>query len=401
MIEDRLNPNELSPELLSINALNFAPDSDSSARSVMFGSHFTQRLVVDGANEKRIQTGVEKDLGRYTFAVKMPVDGRIVKIIPRYPPRMDNDSIPQNPETLVIYEDDATKEYGCVTVPYYASFHQSFGFRYEIKQAFRDLTPGTFVPKGTVFADSPAVRENGGYAYGIELNMCLMSHPAVSEDGILISRDVLPRLKFRTYENRTVECGVSEFPLNMYGNHEKYKPFPEIGDYIRDDGILMSLRSYSTDLMPVEVGIFDAMEHDSIFDKPVYVRGKGGRVVDIKIYHDDSEQSPMPDGIMNGVDKYHRALKQYYNELIKLDKDIRRDRQMKFGDSKVRMSPELHRMIVEGKAITNEGINKSSQKLNLHFRKTPINAYHIEFVIEYEIIPTDGFKLTDTHGNFH
>lgn len=390
--------NEMDPELLSIHALNFSVSQDSSARSQMFSSHFSQRLVINGATEKRIQTGVEQDMSQYTFSIKMPVDGQIIRVIERYPSTLDRDSIPFSPETLVIYEDTQTKEIGCFSIPKYASYHQYFGFPYAIKDAVNSLKPGNFIPANTIFADSPAVSENQGYKYGIELNMCFMSHPAVSEDGVMISRDILDKLKFKVYETRTIEFGNSSFPLNLYGSKDIYKPFPEIGEMIRDDGILMMLRRYDYDLMPVEMSVFDVMEPDFTFDQATYVRGAGGRVVDIKVYRDNTETSQTPSGIMEHVEKYSRGLQRFYREVIETERQIAYDRKKKFGSANLSLKPDLHRLIVEGMAITAESNTRSSQKLNKLYRKVPLDDYRIEFVIEYELQPTYGFKLTDGHG---
>lgn len=390
--------NEMDPELLSIHALNFSVGNDSSSRSQMFSSHFSQRLVINGSTEKRIQTGVEQDISKYTFSIKMPEDGTIIKVIDRYPKRLDMDAIPESPETLVIYEDIKTKEIGCFSIPKFASFHQYFGFQYVLTPNITKLMPGTFIEKDTIFADSSAVGEHGGYKYGIELNMCFMSHPAVSEDGVLISRDVLDDLKFKVYETRVVEFGSHSFPLNLYGTHDVYKPFPEIGQEIREDGILMMLRKYETDLMPVEMSIYDVMEPDFIFDQAVYVRGPKGIVRDIKIYRDNQEVSSTPFGVMENVEKYSRGLQRFYQELIDTEKQITMDRKKKYGNSNVTLKPELHRLIVEGMAVLSIQTGKSTQKLNKLYRKVPLDDYRAEIVVEYELTPTFGFKLTDVHG---
>lgn len=391
--------NEMDPELLSIHALNFSVGNDSSSRSQMFSSHFSQRLVINGATEKRIQTGVEQDISKYTFSVKMPVDGTIIKVIDRYPKRMDMDAIPESPETLVIYEDHKTKEIGCFSIPKFASYHQYFGFEYVPKPDMSRLVPGNFIEGGTIFADSSAVGENGGYKYGIEMNMCFMSHPAVSEDGVLISSDMLDKLKFKVYETRVVEFGSHSFPLNLYGTHDNYKPFPEIGETIREDGILMMLRKYELDLMPVEMSVFDVMDPDFIFDQAVYVRGPGGVVKDIKIYRDNQEVSTTPSGVMDNVEKYSRGLQRFYQELIDAEKQIVADRKKKYGNGHVALKPELHRLIVEGMAVLSIQANKSNQKLNKLYRKVPLDDYRAEIVIEYELTPTYGFKLTGVHGD--
>jgi DNA-directed RNA polymerase beta subunit len=390
---------ELHPELLSLHGLNPFVDTDSSSRGVMYGSHFSQALVLKHATERMFQTGLECQLGRYTFSVKMPEDGRIIKVIDRYPEGVDADTIPLNPETLVIYEDSKTKELGSFSIPYYASYHQSFGFEYALKPAITKLTPGAYIEKGTVFADSPSVRENYGYAYGITMNIAMMTHPAVSEDGVLISRSALQRLKFKVFEKRTIEFGNGAFPLNIYSNNGKYQPFPEIGQMIREDGILMALRPYNNDLMPVEMSVHDCCEVDFIFDKPVFVRGPGGRVVDIKMFHDGSETSSLPNGIMNSVDKYSRALQRYYDTIISTERGIRAERKKRYGETTLALKPELHQLIMDGLAIVPDKTNKFQQRLNLMFRKAPIDVYRIEFVIEYEMTPTIGFKITDGHGN--
>ena len=76
--------NELSPELLAVHALNFATANNAPARGVMFAGHFAQRPVIDGSEPNLIQTGVEEEFGQYTFKAKMPEDGTILQVIPRY-----------------------------------------------------------------------------------------------------------------------------------------------------------------------------------------------------------------------------------------------------------------------------------------------------------------------------
>lgn len=390
--------NELQPEFLGIQALNFAAKHNSSSRAVMFANHFAQRLVVSGCNQKRIQTGIEQEFSKYTFSVKMPEDGQIIKIIQRYPKGIGENSLNFNPETIVIYENDRTKEIDYFSIPYYASYHQFFGFKYEFKDTINKLKPSAFIAKETIFADSPAVSDHGGYCYGVSLNMAFMSIPSVSEDAVTISRDVLDKFKFRIYETRVVEFGSSDFPLNLYGKLEKYQPFPEIGEYIREDGVLMMLRPYDNDLMPVSMSVYDTMEPDFTFDKAVYVRGGKGRVVDIKVIRNNSVSRNLPEKMCAYIDKYARAYKNFHQEIINTEINLRNERRKKFGENKLRLSPRLHRLTVESLGVTNYNEAKIKHGLNLLYRKNPIDEYRIEFVIEYEMTPTIGYKLTDSQG---
>lgn len=391
--------NEMQPEMLGIHSLNFAARHNSSSRSVMFASHFAQRLVIEGAEEKLIQTGVEQEFGRHTFSIKMPENGQIIKVIQRYPKGIDQDSLAMNPETIVIYENDETKEIDYFSIPYFLSHHQFFGFKYDVKPEASQLRPGAFVPKDTIFADSPGVAKNSGYKYGVNLNVAFMSIPSVSEDGVMISRSALQKLKFRIYETRVVEFGAGQFPLNLYGTVDNYKPFPEIGDCIRDDGLLMMLRSYDNDLMPVEMSIYDTMEPQFTFDKGVYVRGGKGKIIDIKVVSNNNPVRQLPQAMCGQVEKYSRAILKFHQEIIETEQKLRYERKRKFGDAKLKLSPKLHRLIVESYAMTNHnGEKQNRQSLNLMYRKAPIDEYRVEFVVEYEMVPTIGFKITDCHG---
>lgn len=398
-------PNELKPEFLSLHAINPFVGNVSSSRSTMFYSHFSQHLVIDGATEKRVSTGIEKEVGKYNFNVSMPADGTIFAIVERYPQVMGKENIKNNPETIVIYEDMHTMEFGCFSLPTYCSKHTSFGFEYVKQPDYNQLYIGNKIPKGTVFLDSPARSENGGYKYGIELNMALMSHPACSEDGILISSDVLDKLKFNVYENRIVSFGKEYFPLNLYGDLENYKPFPEIGEKIRSDGVLIALRDKKDILLsPVTMSSLNVLNIDYIFDKATYLRGEGGTVVDIKLHRNITDPSHLPDSVMVNVSKYANALTNFGVRLLEVEKQIMRYKKEKFNTSTVIFKPELQALLVRARNMAGlnlrrangESINKRVRK---QFRKTPIDDYLAEFTVKYTLVPNIGFKMSGSSGD--
>lgn len=389
-------PNQIHRELLGVCGLNPWAGHDSSVRVQMMASQIGQALVVGGATERRCQTGMEREYGKYTFSVKSPGDPgteggiTIIKVIQRYPHKIGYDSIKFNPQTVVIYEDVKTKEVGIINLPNYFSNHQYFGFEYKAKPSISDIKVGSFIPYGTTLLDSPSITDNGGYKYGVECNMAFMSHPAVSEDGVLISRDVLSKFNFKTFETRVVEWGSKRFPLNLYGDADTYKPFPDIGDVIRPDGILMGLRTYDKELAVVEQSVYDLMEPDLIFDKLTYAGGAGGRVIDIKVQRSSKYNPQIPGGSIDSqADKYEFARQQFYQSILAEYKRLKSNR----GEG-LRLTPEFHRLLVEAQAI----IDNDPQHLVKLYRKAPLDDYRIEFIIEYDITPVTGFKLTGMHG---
>lgn len=383
-------PNQLRADFLSSMSLNPFMGHNSSSRLQMFHSHLGQRLNIKGATERKIQTGLEAEFAKYTFKVTMPCDATVIKVIERYKPTIHKDSISSNPQTVVIYEDNKTKEVGIVSLPTYCSYHQYFGFEYQKHPAVSKLSPGQFIAQDTVFLDSPAVTPDGGYKFGIEMNMAFMTHPAVSEDGIMISSDVLDKLSFKIYETRVVEWGSKRFPLNLYGDAENYKAFPDIGEPVRGDGILMAFREYDDILPPVEQSIYDIMEVDTLFDRCVYANGAGGKVIDIRIHHDDNVLSPTPIGMDAQTQKYLNAKRQFCTEVVSEYRRLKKHR----GDC-LKVTPEFHRLIVESLGVLDED---PKNKLNKIYRQAPIDDYRVEFIIEYEVVPTTGFKLTCCNG---
>ena len=389
-----VEPSELHRDLMSVCGLNFADGNDSSSRKQMFASHIGQALQVSGACPRRIQTGMEREYGKYTLSIKMPADGEIKKVIDRYQRGIGIDSIPYNPQTLVIYEDAATKQIGMIDLRDYCSFHQYFGFKYKSQSALNQLHVGAHIKKGTILKDSPAVGEDGSYSFGVECNMALMSIPGTSEDGIIICRDVLPKFKFKTYEHRVVEWGNRRFPLNIYGDETNYKAFPEIGEYIKDTddgrGLLMAFRTYDKDMAVVEQSVIDTMEVDYTYDKLVYA-DPGGRIVDIRVHHDNQiNPSPTPVGMDTQVLKYDRARRKFYQDIFNEYQRLARD-----AGPNLTLTPEFHQLVVDAIAVIGDNDGQRVFKL---YRQAPLDDFRVEFVIEYEIEPTIGFKLTDCHG---
>lgn len=402
-------PNELRPEFLSINSLNPWPGHDSSSRGTMFSSsHAGQCLQIKGATPRRCQTGTEREFGRFTFKIKAPCDMNILKVIPKYPQRLGVDRIKENPSTLVIYENIKTKEIGFIDLIRFSTatdnLHQHFGFRYKFTEAENLLYQGAKIEKGTVIADSPAIDKYGNYRYGAETNVAFMSVPGIIEDGIVVSESYLDRIATTGFEKRTASWGKQFYPLNLYGDNETYKPFPDIGDRIRDDGLLFALRPYDELLGPVEMNPAALQEPDYIFDKLVY-GVPGAKVADVTVHHDDTQRTePTPAGMEVQTGKYLEALTKYYDDILDLHADlvIRRGKGVK-------TTPEFHRLIVE--AISDRGprdnpylkklgrrTETTKRKVQKMHRRVPLDDWRVEIAFEYEVIPTIGYKLTDCHG---
>ncbi len=389
--------NELHPELMSICSISPFEAYNSSPRKQMFSSQLGQTLVVKGATERRIQSGMEASFGKHTFNIKAPCDMEVIKVIEKYSKTIDSDNIKHNPESIVIYRDKSNNEISYLGLPKFCSNHPYFGFDYVSTDNTILLSAGSHIPKGTVLLESPSVTREGGYKFGVECNVALMSHPAVAEDGIMISRDVLDKFKYVTFHKRVVEFGRKKFPLNIYGNLNEYKAFPDIGDRIREDGLLCMLREYDPMMAPVAMGIADVSEPDYLNDEAVYVPAGKGTVVDIKIYHEDYVNQPgLPDTMKHQLVKYDKATKAYYGKVMAVYNQLKHD----YRDN-LKLNPSFHRFVVE--AISATGGTKKNplnqNKVDKLYKHEVLDDYRLEFTIRYENTPSIKNKLSGCHGD--
>lgn len=386
-------PNELKPLVLHIAGLNPFQREDSSARVNMFSSsHAPQALVIEGAKPRRIQTGVERKFARTTFNIKMPVNGTIVKIIHKYPEGVGYGASQINPMSYVFYRDDKgpSPQLGVLEIPRHHCIHQHFGFKYKPTQAASKLYETASIAKGTILADSPTVDANGDYAYGVDAKVALMSIPDIIEDGVVVSESFAKKLRTRGFETVIESYGKELYPLNIYGGPDEYKGWPDIGDTVRDDGLLMVLRRYDDMYGPVEMTPEALRNADYTFDRTVYTT-PGARVVDVTIKHDNRlNPPPTPVGMEAQAAKYYKMHQHMQREIIRFYREQMR------ANPRMTITPELSNLIVQCLIDTDAGNSDRSLRM---YRRIPLDDWRVEITLEYPIDPTVTFKLTATHGD--
>lgn len=394
------NFNHFDPRLLGGRAnMTFAPNCVSASRLQLLGSHISQILGINGAGYRRMQTGIEHELAKYNQCVKVPETSKVLKIINKYPVSdygNDND-FKLNPETLVFYE-DLSGEIGVSVLKNYMSTHHSFGFELVKTKAGQTLSEGSVIPKDTVLMQSPRVGENGGLKLGREINIIFMSDPSVTEDGIVFNENVLEHFRYKQYEKRVVSFDRDKFPLNLYGDENNYRIFPEIGSDVFTksgrEGLLMCLRSYDESLLAIEQTNQALMTIDPVFDEPTYLPAGRGRVVDINIYHQpNSKGETNNDAMVEQAYKYYRATLAYNTKIV----DFYLEQKAKRG-KKLKLTPEAHRLILDAMGYTGKKGHNDYVPAKLNHRKVLLPEWRIEFTIEYEQKPSIGSKYTTLDG---
>lgn len=375
----------------SIAGLDFSVANEASPRIQMFCAHNSQRLVFEGLTEKNIINGTEQEFGKFNFRTSVKENCSIREIIKQYSPKMSQDSINHNPRTFIVVqstEESKTGHFDIIVLEDFCSMHQHFGFRYKEGKDLHKVFKGGLLKKGDVLKETPSTTDNGDYMFGRELKAVMMTHRSVAEDGIAICSDVLDKFSFMMFEERRVSWGKKTFPLNTYGNEENYKIFPDIGEWVRSDDILMSIREIDNETAIAGQNKYSTQKIDHAFDGSIYVVG-GGRVISLDVTCNNESEGRISD-IENQIKKYHDQSMDFYKKIITLDKKLRSEFQLSY-----RPSPELNSLVIEAMIATN--LNGTAKVSKLH-RRDSMDDFTVKFVVEKRVVPTLGFKFTDTRG---
>lgn len=379
----------MHPSLFSVCGMSPYPGHNTSPRIQMYSAQLGQCLVINNPTLRYQQTGMEYEFGKYTFHVSFPTDANIIKVLHLYNKTMDNQTIDENPEDVIIYEDPHTNIIDALVVPRFKSLHPHFGFLYKQTKAYSEIGYKNNIPKDTIILDSPNKLPNGGYMYGRELQVAFMSHEAIADDGIAICEDVLDDFAYTTFERRVLEWGSKRVMLNMYGDEFKFQGFPEIGQTIREDGIVAAFRTMDKTLGPVEQSIYDMMVPCNITDRIIYAP-PGSVVIDIRVDWVDGAGNNTLVGTDDQVMKYRDATHAFFTKLFGEYKRLQRERgkNLKIGD-------EFNRLINKAQEVTVPITNPRLIKLH---RSVPIDDYRVEITLMCRKKNREGAKFSDCHG---
>jgi DNA-directed RNA polymerase beta subunit len=216
-----------------------------------------------------------------------------------------------------------------------------------------------------------------------------MTLPEVSEDGVIMSKSIADKMKFHTYETRFIEWGKNQFPLNIYGDDESYKIFPDIGEQVGEDDLLMVLRDIDPKMAIVDKNVYSTKVVDNIFDTKVHVVG-GGTVIDVEVICNDDSQHRITE-LNQQLNKYIEGISVFHKKILEFHKGVLK----KYGTEDLPYTPELWQLVRESLIATNVYGKEKIQKL---YRKSQLDHYRVKIVVKREITPDKGFKITNLGG---
>lgn len=385
---------EIKQELVgSAVCVNSHVRNNSSSRLQMLSSQMTQLCVPDKPSLPMTFTGAENEYGKYTHSFKLSEKNTcmIVSVFEKYPKAFWRPNDNGSSTTCVIYQDMETNEFGLVEMKSYHIQHQQFGFIYNRNNNGVNLVAGEIVPPNTRILKSPTLDKNDNWRYGVKANVLACSSRFGIEDAIAVSEDFCHRAALTEIETVVASFSADKAPLGLYANDSRYDIFPNIGDKIRDDGLLLALRDRIPRLGPAKLTPRALREYIPNFDNTIFAKANA-TILDIDIWssfdpvlhREFGELDSQCQLYLNAKMIYERRIIAEYHKLLK-----------QYGDN-LKISYEFHRRVVE--CMTNDP-DLVKSKIDRAYRKEKLAAWRIEFTYMRKVPLTCGNKISDINGS--
>ena len=220
--------------LFGASAMGF-PDKISTVRSGMATKHATQRVVLTDPEFPMVYTGAENPYGdKSSWNIRANGDYQLMKIFRKFA------NVPYSP-IAYIFKNLDTGKYLCKVIKPAENLVEKYGFR--MNSNMGKYVEGDIIPSGSVIAQSVSY-VNDNYCAGRNVRIANAVLPELTEDALVISDYVHEALRYDMVDVVKVEINRHAFLLNNYGDSTLYKPFPDIGEEVKNN-IICSIRENS------------------------------------------------------------------------------------------------------------------------------------------------------------
>lgn len=376
----------------------------SASRVGMLNHHLSQTMVLDKPEFNKIFTGAEAEVGKYSFnnsERKWPCE--IVATIPKYHPTTSGFgtgfNIADCPQIYVIVltiEPNGVRRLDYFEINRYMMGNNGFGFLPNIPiENLRRLRAGEYLDPETVISHSPNMIGDQ-YANGTNLNICYGSFPETIEDAFVISETAAKKLQTTQVSRITLNCRQDRRPLNLNGNEIEEKFLPDIGSYVRDDGILCAFRPTKWETCLADTAP-DALRQPLHLQDDIYTIEPGAKIIDLTFnVNNDKINSCYDQALMymrNNTrcwEAIYQCYMEYKAQNIPLTKKM-----------STLVTTAMFRMIAQGKSIPS--LEHAVRKEMRNFDIEGVGRQTIDFLqveVTYTVPRTvhPGDKISDLHG---
>lgn len=282
------------------------PAYTSSTRSVMFNSHLRQTVGLKNPDFPAVYTNYENVVGRnstgyYKAKSKFEVVHKIHKF--------KNGKLDDHLYMLIVY-DPKKDRYEMIEKFVAEDLTEKFGYTYD-NTVLDTKEPGDTIKKGEVLYKTSSYDEYMNYCYGKNVPFIYMLSNYTIEDAAEASEDLVEELASEEIETVKVSCNDNDILLNLYGDDGEYRPFPDIGEDIKDRIVCAKRRVNNNQIL------FDLKRRNlrNINYQNDTLSFSEGTVIDINIYCNKTIDEIENSSFNTKIIEYLKMQRQYYQDL--------------------------------------------------------------------------------------
>lgn len=279
----------------------------SATRSTMFVSHLKQFTTLNEAEHPKVFTNYEKIFGKYSSSlVTADKNYTVYKKIDKFA------DYPNHLYMLFLYcEED--NSYDVVYKKISEELTEKFSYRYN-NENLDKLKVNDNISKGDVLYKSSSYDEDNNYCFGLNAKVGIMLAPCNIEDAYGVRKGFADKMVSTKCDSVMVSINDNDFLLNLYGDENHYKGFPDIGENVKKS-VVTAKRRIVNDQILYDMKKANMNKIRYMSDKPYYT--KGGTVIDVDIYCnkniDDIPQYEYNEQLIHYLKNQNRYYKELYN----------------------------------------------------------------------------------------
>lgn len=349
----------------------------SGNRSIMTTGHLKQAMTPICPEVPKVFTEYENMVGKYSTGIKKASrEWRVVDKIYKFE---ENNHL----YTLIV-KDEQTGYYDVIEKKLVENLTEKFGFRYNTEELDK-IQVGDLIPKDSVLFKSTSYDEYNNYRFGVNATFCYTSDVKTTEDAILVSETFADKFRCVEVESITVSVNDNDVLINLYGDENNYKCFPDIGETIKDK-IICATRRINNDQIFYDFKETNLRKINFSEDVLCTEQGSGGKIIDIKVYSNKTLEEMEINEYHAQVTKYYKNELRYFKELVESTQDVVHENKDH--------SRNYNYVYKKSKDVLDENVKWCEQQ-----GKKPFSNMIIEFIVEREVPLKEGSKITGLFGN--
>lgn len=349
----------------------------SGSRTIMTTGHLKQMMTLLNPEFPKVFTEYENMVGKYSTSIHRAK--RNWRVIGKSYKFEDGNHL----YTLFVKDDDS-EYYDVIQKKIVEDLTEKFGFKYN-NERLDEIQVGDYIDKDEVLFKSTSYDEYNNYRFGLNATFGYVADVYTTEDAIKVSETFAKRMSCVEVETVKVSINDNDILLNLYGDENEYKCFPDIGEYIHDK-VICATRRINNDQIFYDFKESNLRKINFGEDVLCVENAKGGQIVDIRVYSNKPLEEMEQNEYHAQLNKYYKNELRYYKEVVDLTEYVVKDNKPH--------SRNFNYIYKKSKDILNPEVKWCEQQ-----SKKPFSNIVLEFTVMRVTPLKKGSKITGLFGN--